>query len=361
MRAACSSTAEALSLHVGCSRSVSELELISAVARKKQGKNGTTELHRALPLPDVVVIGAQKGGTTSLGGMAKHAPFCHSKEVEVHFFDRNEFAMRQNTVEDIVEYLHDNWPKCPRASLIFEKSPSYLTQSWTPQRMCESFGPTFKLAVSLREPASRAYSSFYQAPRSFIEKLTKRTPAGFHSLALIEMDIHRQCGGLTNGDIALDRAAVPSFRKCCSAVAIAHGYDENKSWPGCSCEMDARKSACGFFGDKRALPVRNSLYVHHLRNYFRFIDPRNILIFDMVTVVTQMSAVYHELGIFASSHQSSGRAHKIAEALQIEVQPKHSNPHTYKPILPETLSRLKDFYAPANKELFSLIGHGFNW
>jgi hypothetical protein len=116
--------------------------------------------NRARALPDFIVIGAQKSGTTSLYGyLAAHPLVVAADTKEVHYFDVNYGRG--------VEWYRSNFPlrrrlerlasRLGRRAVTGEASPYYLFHPHVPQRMHELL-PHAKLMVLLRDPVERAIS-----------------------------------------------------------------------------------------------------------------------------------------------------------------------------------------------------------
>jgi Sulfotransferase domain len=132
-------------------------------------------------LPDFIIIGAAKSGTTSLyGALAEHpfvepcvtdlAYFRNTKEV--HFFDynfdrgedwyRSHFPLERKRLE--FEREHG------RPFLTGESSPSYISHLWAPQRV-RRVVPDVRLIAVFRNPADRAYSQFQMSRREGEDEL----------------------------------------------------------------------------------------------------------------------------------------------------------------------------------------------
>jgi hypothetical protein len=103
------------------------------------------------PLPDFLILGAQKAGTTSL-----HAYLCQHPDVdspvtkEVHFFD-HDFQRGEGWYR-----AHFRRPG-GAASIAGESTPYYLFHPLVPARVAGLL-PGCKLIVVLRNPIDRAYS-----------------------------------------------------------------------------------------------------------------------------------------------------------------------------------------------------------
>lgn len=110
---------------------------------------------------DLVIIGAQKAGTSWLAGRLDELPYTQkSKPKETHFFRyrwKDKFdAWSDKRVREI--YLRKFWAM-PRNEVLFEASPGYLPNYETARRMAR-INPESRLVVVLREPVARAYSMY---------------------------------------------------------------------------------------------------------------------------------------------------------------------------------------------------------
>ncbi len=114
--------------------------------------------------PDFLIIGTQKGGTTSLFNYLCKHPNVFSQEnaernKEVHYFDLNyekgwEWYQDQLAPKDELEKYKE---KTKGKILIGESSPYYIFHPHCPERIYKDL-PDVKLIVLLRNPAHRAYS-----------------------------------------------------------------------------------------------------------------------------------------------------------------------------------------------------------
>ena len=104
--------------------------------------------------PDFLIIGTQRGGTTSLNHvLSKHADIRMSSRKEIHFFDkffRNGAAWYESFFPD-----DDVTPKTRRG----EATPMYLFHPHVPARVRQLL-PDVRLIVLLRDPVQRAYSHY---------------------------------------------------------------------------------------------------------------------------------------------------------------------------------------------------------
>jgi hypothetical protein len=105
------------------------------------------------PLPDFLVIGAQKAGTTALYAyLRQHPGITGPSWKEVSFFDRH-YARGE-------AWYRGNFPNSLRArGLVGEASPSYLFHPLAPERVA-ALVPDAKLIALVRNPVDRAYSHY---------------------------------------------------------------------------------------------------------------------------------------------------------------------------------------------------------
>ncbi len=136
---------------------------------------------RGRVLPDFIVIGAAKSGTTSLYGALADHPLVvpcvtdeghFDKTKEVHFFDynfyRGEDWYRSHfpPAQERLEFAREHG----RPFLTGEASPSYISHLWAPARIRELL-PDVKLIAIFRNPVDRAYSQFKMSCREGVEEL----------------------------------------------------------------------------------------------------------------------------------------------------------------------------------------------
>jgi Sulfotransferase domain len=137
---------------------------------------------RGRMLPAFLVIGAAKGGTTSLFRWLSDHPLIAPpsplwmRDVpmkEVHFFDYN-FYRREDWYRGhfpLKRDCRDFERTHGRAFITGEASASYLSHRWAPQRVKQAL-PDVKLVVAFRDPVDRAYSQYNMSCRERYENLS---------------------------------------------------------------------------------------------------------------------------------------------------------------------------------------------
>eukprot|EP01138_Halocafeteria_seosinensis_P011296 gb/GECG01011539.1/.p1 GENE.gb/GECG01011539.1/~~gb/GECG01011539.1/.p1 ORF type:complete len:642 (+),score=57.98 gb/GECG01011539.1/:1-1926(+) len=167
---------------------------------------GTSKSYRFTCLPEAVVIGAQKSGSTALAGyLAMHPNVIPPRKKELHFFDSRAFRRKtmanyldflppfpesvqstmhdsnwvrrwneyvqnvtvrksqQTSSDDLSATLHQNVDKATNF-ITFEATPAYILGVPTPERM-HAYIPAAKLLLILRDPVDRAYSEYQMKKR----------------------------------------------------------------------------------------------------------------------------------------------------------------------------------------------------
>jgi hypothetical protein len=130
-------------------------------------------------LPDFLIIGGKKCGTTSLYFLlAQHPLVDPAAKKELHFFNRHfdagiEWYRRC--------FLTPRW-KDGRRSITGEATPEYLTHPSAPKRAVEVI-PQVRLIALLRNPVDRAYSDYQQAVRGGRESRTFEEAMEYANLA----------------------------------------------------------------------------------------------------------------------------------------------------------------------------------
>jgi len=115
-------------------------------------------------LPDFLILGTQKGGTTSLHHfLAGHPEVTTAAQKEVHFFDLNHHLG--------LDWYRAQFPEVPPGRITGEATPYYLFHPLAAERACRVV-PDARLIVLLRDPAERAWSHYHHVVRQGEEPLS---------------------------------------------------------------------------------------------------------------------------------------------------------------------------------------------
>eukprot|EP00929_Paragymnodinium_shiwhaense_P082316 TRINITY_DN43335_c0_g1_i1.p1 TRINITY_DN43335_c0_g1~~TRINITY_DN43335_c0_g1_i1.p1 ORF type:complete len:245 (+),score=6.71 TRINITY_DN43335_c0_g1_i1:861-1595(+) len=230
--------------------------------------------------------------------------------------------------------------------VVGEKTPSYFYVPFVPLVMCQLLGRP-RIAVLLRDPVARAYSSFYQGDH--LSGMGPRTAEGFDTVARIEVDLVRSCGAQPVGDPNIDQLRSDAFRSCCTGITRKYGF---RNWPGCSCHQPP----CHVFGDRRAAQIRMGIYVWSLRIFFTYHSPEHVLIARSEDFFQHGVQVLKETLLWAKPSLAAR-----IEAAPLVSQHTNSQASQHEPMLPQTRDLLREFYAPYNAELEGLVGRPLHW
>jgi hypothetical protein len=114
-------------------------------------------------LPEFIVTGVMRGGTTSLYRyLTEHPAIASTIGNEVHFFDRHYrkgISWYQAFFPLIVRRYYARWI-CRHDLITGESSPYYIFHPLAPRRVAEIL-PRVKLITLLRNPIDRAYSHYW--------------------------------------------------------------------------------------------------------------------------------------------------------------------------------------------------------
>jgi hypothetical protein len=120
---------------------------------------------RARPLPTFLIIGAQKGGTSSLYEYLQGSPAVRSaRRKEIHFFE-SDGNWRKGTT-----WYRMHFPFIRGSEVTGEATPSLVLDPRAPER-CHQTVPDCRLIVLLREPVARAESHYWHNVRRGREAL----------------------------------------------------------------------------------------------------------------------------------------------------------------------------------------------
>ncbi len=118
--------------------------------------------------PNLIIIGAQKAGTTALGHFLRKVPtFLRSKEIEAHFWDyvakdpKNWSSTGKRC--DLIKLYHNCWDSdlIVPGTITFEKTPSLLASPKKARVIRSILHPHIpKILIILRDPIARFYSQY---------------------------------------------------------------------------------------------------------------------------------------------------------------------------------------------------------
>jgi hypothetical protein len=265
---------------------------------------------RSRALPEFLVIGSKKGGTTSVANWLSHHPhvlplFPRFQRIKSpHYFDinywRGETWYRSHFHSEAVRRLHQR--RHGVRPITGESSPYYLFHPAAAQRIHETV-PNVKMVAVLREPVSRAYSNYWD-----------RRATGHEDL--------------------------PTFEAAIEA--------EPERLAGITDELLGTPDAYSYDHDNHSYLARGQ-YAEQLRRYFDLFDREQLLVLSAGTVLKDPAA-------------SFGRLQAFLGLPPVEIDLTRYNVRSgYPPIDPSTRERLLEYFAPYNEELYELLGEDLGW
>src|SRR5690606_34294189 len=119
-----------------------------------------------MTLPNFLVIGAQRAGTTLLHRILEAHPevYVPYRRKEVHFFD----LYFDRTTQWYENFFPPSEPAA-KYKAIGEVTPDYMFDQAAPFRI-KKILPDCRFIVSLRNPVERAYSAYLYSVRSYNER-----------------------------------------------------------------------------------------------------------------------------------------------------------------------------------------------
>jgi hypothetical protein len=258
-------------------------------------------------LPDFIIVGAHKAGTTSLYDyLSGHPQVVPAFEKEVHYFDRRYDG-------DPASYQASFPPKARMActacragrAVTGEASPSYLSHPHIPGRVA-AMVPEAKLIAVLRNPVDRAVSAFYHNRR--------RTPN--EPLATFAQAVERELEEL-KGELEL-------------LIADEHHDDHEYTW---HCYLT------------------RGIYVRQLEWWRAHVPADQLLVLQSERLGAEPAVVFDEVRRFLG----------LSPWTPAGFERHNANEYPSVPIEPELRARLVEWFRPHNEALYDLLGQRYDW
>lgn len=262
-------------------------------------------------LPDFLIIGAQKGGTTSLYLYLNEHPHIGGAVIkEVNFFDKNHHLglswYRTQFPIPWQKWYTRNVQK--QNYVIGEASPSYLLSPHTPGRVAEVL-PDVKLIVLLRNPVERAYSQYRH-----------NVARGFEELAFAA---------------AIDAEEVRTREEKEKVL-------RNKEY-----------TSTAYY---RYSYLERGIYVDQLKHWLDFFPREQLLILKSEDLYADPKTIFQQTLAFLDVPVL------IPESLQKEFKAYNTSEGTLSSkIEPAIRERLVAFFEPHNARLYEFLGRDFGW
>ena len=257
-------------------------------------------------LPDFVIIGAMKSGTTSLYDFVnKHPAVAPAAKKEVMYFSAGhkyklgKLWYRSNFPTNLSRRRF--YKKTGQSLLSGEASPPYLSNPMVPCRM-KAVIPDVKLIVILRNPIDRAYSHYYHMLRKSMETVS------FENAIKLEEARHAE-----------EREQMINNPRIALAYYGYHSY------------------------------LARSMYADQLEKWFRHYDRKKFLILDM--------KAFNE-----TPQQTLDQVFRFLEVRPFQAANlRNLNVGNYKKMNKDTRKFLVEYFKPHNEKLYKLLQRSFDW
>jgi len=227
-------------------------------------------------LPDFVVIGAKKCGTTFFYHLLSQHPLVEpAASKELHFFDV--------LFEEGTEWYRRCFPKPRwkdgRKTITGEASPGYIWHPLAPERMAGVI-PEVRLIALLRNPVDRAYSDYYQrvkngrAHRTFEEAVQAAfdDPTHGHLSKSIYVDHLRRWSGFFGDEQMLVLKSEDFFGRPVETLKVALNFLDLPEWEPEGSELQKKRNA-------REYDEMDPATRRRLEEYF---EPHNRRLYDFL-------------------------------------------------------------------------------
>mmetsp|Transcript_75441 Transcript_75441/g.214583 ORF Transcript_75441/g.214583 Transcript_75441/m.214583 type:complete len:408 (-) Transcript_75441:185-1408(-) len=305
--------------------------------------------------PSLICIGAMKAGTFELKSWCdEHEMFLSAKK-EVHFFgfgrsekEWMEYVFDPLTVNEWTMSLKD----AKAGTITMEKTPYYISSAEAALEM-RSLLPSVKLVAMLREPAARAYSSFYHHCSRNHRLLEYKNTVVFNAeCSRPEMCC---CGPLDNPPLgnAKEAECTPETFHQYLLTTVSDPHN-----PGLGTVL------------------RKGLYAQQLKMYIDLFSKEQVYVIDTAVftkypqdVMAQFfawlglpphdfkDAYKNELGYWVASKKALSKSLK-----KLDKHGEEKKRYTYRPMLNESKEWLSAFHEKPNEDLAALFPEmTFSW
>jgi hypothetical protein len=282
------------------------------VAAAKHGVRGAGRLTASSRvLPDYLVVGTKKGGTTSLAnwlvqhpGVLRMFPKAQ-RHKSAHYFDSN-FGRGPDWYRSHFPTVFSRDRVAGRlgySPVVGETSPYYMFHPAAPDRV-RSMLPEVRIIMLLRDPVSRAYSQYWD-----------RVSTGFEDLPTFEEAIAAEPGRLADAEER--RFTDPGFE---------HYSYEHHSY------------------------LARGRYTEQLARWHRVFDPDQILVLEFERMRSEPDVLLAEVLSFLG----------LPGCPSIDLRPRNERPR--RPAMAEsTRESLQAYFRPYNRRLVELTGREYSW
>lgn len=255
-------------------------------------------------MPDFIIIGAQKCGTTSLYNyLIQHPHVKPAIKKELHFFDKK--------LDKGIDWYRSHFPVDQKDVITGEASPNYIFHPHTPQQI-STLIPSVKLIALLRNPVDRAYSHYA------------------HNLRANRINLKK----------GKQKREILSFEEAIKCEEERLYLEREKSLKNES----YYSQSCMYYSY-----LAKGIYINQLKRWSKFFPKEQILIIESEKLYTEPAVSFRQIGEFLNLPQWELKEYDIYNSLQ------------YQTMDPDLRKYLVNYFKPHNKKLYEYLDVKFNW
>lgn len=257
--------------------------------------------------PDFIIVGVQKGGTTTLHSLLNQHPQLQGSTVkELHYFDR-----KIHERDSLKNYKKNFLGNRFKQKKYFESTPNYMYQQNFGEEIVK-LNPNIKLIILLREPVERAFSAWNMFRDMYVKNEGKELLKHYRGEEIYDL-------------LFKSKDDFPSFEE---AIEMERSIENSSDEPSF---------------------LRRGLYEKQINRLYESIKKDNIL----VLFSTDLKSKPHE------------ELKKTIEFLGVEpfdftIRNLHEREYVEK-ISEETKQKLKEYFKESNLKLSQLLGKKITW
>ena len=275
---------------------------------KNAAKRVTAEVRSWLPaeyaLPDFLIVGAMKSGTSALYTyLSRHPNILKPIKKDIHYFDNNfdrdiSWYSSYFSSKAAKERLQKNGTP----ALTFEAGTYYIYHPLAPQRLFDLL-PSAKIIMTLRNPVKRAVSHYLHNIDAEREKLS------------LDQAIHAEEGRLSGEEEKLIND--PKY------YSFEH---ENFSYLG------------------------RGVYIDQIKRWYELFPEENIMIFSFEELFQDVDKMFLRISEFLEIPQVSLPEYPVVGDRKKKISVDDS-----------TIAYMKEYFHKPNQDLFAFLGRDLGW
>ncbi|EGC37597.1 hypothetical protein DICPUDRAFT_76787 [Dictyostelium purpureum] len=310
---------------------------------------------KLLCLPNFIVIGTMKSGTTFLDFyLQKHPQIAHHNKKEIWYFN----SYYANGIKWYADHF-EQYNSLENQKLIGEATPFYINNPNTAPRMYATL-KNAKLILLLRDPVERALSQYHFSLQWLKRNKQPALQYSFEHLIAEEADVIETCvrgheryrEAFAERKLAEERGEVDPDSTF-DLIDPYYQYHSEKNWTfykDCvKCDKCFQNGILHTSGHPTFGMLAKSLYYEQIDFWLDYfpLSQIHIIRYEDISHYPEkvLSEVEDYLGI---THNDYG-----------EFKPKNVVPHDK--MGEETRSFLVDYFRESNKKLYKLLNRDFNW